>query len=91
MARETVTQPVTEADAPEDRLGMTDEQWAQWQAYTRGYGEQDANGVDVSLLRQNLRLTPTERLRKHQKALRTYREVYDAGVAARLHGRSGRA
>lgn len=67
-----------------DHLGMTEEQWAQWQAYTRGFGEQDENGVDLSLLRQNLRLTPTERPRKHQKALRTYMEVYDAGAAARL-------
>lgn len=90
MAQETVTQ-MTEADAPEDHLGMTEAQWAQWQAYTRGYGDQDANGIDLSLLRQNLRLTPTERLRKHQQALRTYQEVYDAGVAFRLRQRSGRA
>jgi len=25
---------------PADRLGMTEEQWAQWQAYTRGFGEE---------------------------------------------------
>ena len=74
----------TKAEQQPDRLGMTEEQWAQWQAYTRGFGEQDENGIDLSLLRQNLRLTPTERLRKHQKALRTYMEVYDAGVTARL-------
>lgn len=53
----------------EDRLGMTDEQWAQWQAYTRGYGEQDENGVDLSLLRENLKLTPWERLRKNQRGM----------------------
>jgi len=56
------------AEAAEDRLGMTEEQWAQWQAYTRGYGEQDENGIDISLLRQNLRLTPWERLRQLQSA-----------------------
>jgi hypothetical protein len=28
------------------------------------YGEQDDNGVDVSLIRCNLRLTPLERLRQ---------------------------
>ncbi len=78
------TQVQDEQATTEDRLGMTDEQWAQWQAYTRGYGEQDENGVDVSLLRQNLRLTPTERLRKHQNALKTYMEVYRAGIIARL-------
>ena len=65
-------------------LGLTADQWVQWQAYTHGYGEQDANGIDVSLLRQNLLLTPTERLRKHQKALKLYLEVQNAGIAARL-------
>ena len=85
MSKEAQTAP------PVDRLGMTDEQWAQWQAYTRGFGEQDENGVDVSLLRQNLRLTPTERLRKHQKALRMYMEVHNAGVAARLPEHSRRS
>jgi hypothetical protein len=74
----------TEQAEAADHLGMTDAQWAQWQAYTRGYGEQDENGIDVSLLRQNLRLTPTERLRKHQKALRVYLEVHHARAAARL-------
>ncbi len=75
----------------EDRLGMTAAQWAQWQAYTHGFGEQDENGIDISLLRENLRLTPTERLHKHQRALRTYREVYDAGAVARLRERPDRA
>ena len=49
---------------PEDHLGMTDEQWAWFQAHTRGFGEQDENGVDVSLLRENLRLTPSQRVEK---------------------------
>ena len=66
----------------EDHLGMTDDQWAQWQAYTRGYGEQDENGVDISLLRENLKLTPTERLQKHQNALRSFQEVRRAGESA---------
>ncbi len=67
---------------------MTEEQWAQFQAYTHGYGEQDENGVDVSLLRENLKLTPTERLEKHQKALELYQEVRRAGTAAGLSPRS---
>ena len=29
------------------------------------YGEQDENGIDLSLIRENLRLTPLERVRKH--------------------------
>jgi hypothetical protein len=32
------------------------------------YGEQDENGVDLSLIEHNLRLTPTERLRRGDKA-----------------------
>jgi hypothetical protein len=47
----------------DDRLGMTEAQWARFQAYTHGFGEQDENGVDVSLLRENLRRTATQRLR----------------------------
>jgi hypothetical protein len=58
----------TQAVEPEDRLGMTEEQWAQFQAYTRGFGEQDEHGVDFSLLRENLHLTPSQRV---EKLLRT--------------------
>src|SRR5919201_1386317 len=54
---------------PEDRLGMTEEQWERFQAYTHGFGEQDENGVDVSLLRENLRLTPSQRLERLVAAL----------------------
>jgi hypothetical protein len=32
------------------------------------YGEQDLNGVDLSLIRENLRLTPEERLRRGDRA-----------------------
>jgi predicted nucleotidyltransferase len=54
---------------PEDHLGMTDEQWAWFQTYTHGFGEQDENGVDVSLLRENLRLTPSQRVEQLQRVL----------------------
>jgi predicted nucleotidyltransferase len=54
---------------PEDHLGMTDEQWAWFQAHTHGFGEQDENGIDVSLLRENLRLTPSQRVEKLQRVL----------------------
>jgi len=53
---------------PEDRLGMTGEQWVWFQAYTHGFGEQDESGVDVASLRENLRLTPSQRV---EKLLRT--------------------
>lgn len=35
------------------------------------YGEQDENGVDISLLRENLKLSPRERLAKLQHVLKT--------------------
>lgn len=63
-----------EETAIEDRLGMTDSQWAQWQEYTHGYGEQDANGVDISLIRENLRFSPWERLAKLQRNLIFFKE-----------------
>lgn len=64
----------TQIKEPEDHLGMTDAQWAQWQTYTHGYGEQDANGVDVSLIRQNLCLTPWQRLCKMERHLGFFQE-----------------
>jgi len=33
------------------------------------YGEQDENGIDLSLIRENLKLTPLERIRKAEAAL----------------------
>ncbi len=53
---------------------MTDAQWASWQAYTHGYGEQDANGIDISLIRENLRRSPWERLDRLQMDLRFFKE-----------------
>lgn len=72
-----------EPDDPQCHLGMTDAQWAQWQAYTRGFDDQDESGVDLSHLRANLRLTPTERLEKHRRANDLRMEVRRA-AAARL-------
>ncbi len=37
-----------------------------------------AYGIDISLIRSNLRLTPTERLRRHDKALNTMKKLRDA-------------
>ena len=48
----------------DDRLGMTDEQWSVFKRLTSGYGDQDENGIDLSLLRANLKLTPNQRLTK---------------------------
>lgn len=42
-------------------------QMEEWLA-AHPYGEQDENGIDLSLLRGNLRLTPTERLIRLESA-----------------------
>ncbi len=55
-----------EDEADDIRRGMTDAQWAIYQRATTGYGEQSESGIDVSLLRENLKLTPTQRLAKLQ-------------------------
>jgi predicted nucleotidyltransferase len=60
----------------DERLGMTDAQWAQWQAYTHGFGEQDASGVDVSLIRQNLRLPFWARLEKLEREFAFFKAEY---------------
>lgn len=41
---------------------MTVEEILKLSANPLWYGEQDENGVDLSLIRENLRLTPEERL-----------------------------
>jgi predicted nucleotidyltransferase len=71
---DTMLQENSTLEEVEDRLGMTDDQWAQWQAYTHGYGEQDENGVDISLIRENLRFSPWERLRKLQRNSTFFKE-----------------
>lgn len=49
------------------------------------WAEQD--GVDLSMLRERLRLTPTERLQHHQAALELVEALKDAG---RKHRRAQR-
>jgi hypothetical protein len=78
-------------EEPDDRLGMTEEQWEVFKRFTRGYGDQDENGVDLSLIRENLKLSPTERLRKHQSALRMVLEVRRAASRAGLFNDSAGA
>ncbi len=35
----------------------------------------EAYGIDVSLIRANLRLTPTQRLRRHDRALNSIKKL----------------
>ncbi len=71
-----------EAVEPEDHLGMTAEQWAQFKAFTSDFGDQDENGVDLSLLRENLKLTPTERVERMRRAIPLILEMCNAGNPA---------
>ena len=43
------------------------------------YGEQDENGIDLSLIRENLRLTPLERIRRGDIARRRALELMEYG------------
>jgi hypothetical protein len=43
------------------------------------YGDHDENGVDLSLLRANLRLTPLERIRKGDAARRQAIKLLEYG------------
>ncbi len=38
----------------------------------------EAYGIDISLIRANLRLTPTQRLRRHDQMLATQRKLRTA-------------
>jgi hypothetical protein len=43
------------------------------------YGDQDANGVDLSLIRENLKLTPRERLLRGDRARRSALQLLEYG------------
>ena len=43
------------------------------------YGEQDENGVDLSLIRANLKLTPTERLLQGDRCRRSALRLMEYG------------
>ena len=53
---------ITDDQPDEEITSLTDEQRARMEEWLRAhpYGEQDENGIDLSLIRGNLRLTPTE-------------------------------
>jgi hypothetical protein len=74
------------SDVTDERRGMTDEQWLQFQAYLTAhqFGDPDENGIDLSLLHANLKLTPTERIEKMRRFLALQREVRRAGEIAGL-------
>ena len=78
----TETPPPNEPETPNE-LGLTPEQWAAFQKYTHGFGEQNEGGVDLALLRENLRLTPTERWNRLRREMRFF---HDARIVRRHPG-----
>ena len=58
-----MTQTETHETPTTETAEITEEQRAQAEAWLRAhsYGEQDENGIDISLLRSNLRRTPKQR------------------------------
>ena len=67
----TQTDAISEETPNETPEGYTPEQWATFLEWTQAhpYGDQDENGIDLSLLRANLKLTPSQRLARLQSEL----------------------
>jgi hypothetical protein len=66
---------------------MTAEEYLQKMKDPLWYGEQDENGVDLSLIRANLQLTPEERLLKGDQGRRSALELLKYGQQHREHER----
>lgn len=49
------------------------------------YGEQDENGIDLSLIRENLRLSPLERIRRGDHARQSALILLEYGRRHREH------
>ena len=58
--------------------GLTEERQQQGACVGSEYGEQGAHGYDLSLFRENLRRTPTERIERLQSAHNFFVEVEKA-------------
>ncbi len=55
------------------------------------FGEQDENGIDLSLIRENLKLTPLERIRRGDMARRQALRLLEYGRRFRENAiRTGR-
>ena len=58
-------------------MAMSSEEYLKRMRDPRWYGEQDENGVDLSLIRANLKLTPEERLVRADQAQRDALELLE--------------
>ena len=52
---------------------MSQEDLAKYYQSISDYGKQDESGIDISLLRANLELTPTERIEKMRRGAKFIR------------------
>jgi|GEM_PF-3413282 hypothetical protein len=67
-------------DISESELNEETLAYIRWQEENPNvWGEQDDNGVDLARLRENLKLTPANRLRENGRALLQVRQVDKAG------------
>lgn len=60
--------------------GMDGKKITTFEQWTQGYGDQDENGIDLSLIRENLKLTPLERTRRGDAARRRVLQILESGV-----------
>lgn len=59
----------------DDRLDMTVDQWEIFRRLTEGFPEDRPERVDTARLRQNLRLSPLDRLRRLQREILSLRRL----------------
>jgi hypothetical protein len=61
---------ITNEESNKEIPSLTDEQRTRLEEWlrTHPYGDQDENGIDLSLIRKNRKLTPAERLAQLQRA-----------------------
>jgi hypothetical protein len=75
---------------PEPQLTPEELALIRWQEeHPDVWGDQDENGVDLARLRENLKLTPAERVRKHDLALWLALQLKEAGERHRASQKSG--
>lgn len=70
-------------EEPEDRLGMTEEQWAWFQRHTHGYSDQDENGDDICIKKAWESLSPREQEARTERMRILCEEVRQAGRTSR--------
>ncbi len=61
------------------RAGMTPAQWDRYVAFIWGFGDEDDDSLSISLLWENLRLTPTQRIERMLCMLHYIRKIEQSG------------